>query len=243
MNLNKNLYLILEVDKNLSIYDIRKSYYRLSKKYHPDRGGDQDFFDEVTEAWSVISNTNLREEYDKKSPFGSNYSEIEELFKIRINYDFEKDQENYDKFKSNEINDIIINITESDLNKPISYKRFILCKECGGSGKDLSSKIVIRDVDGNIKSIFESDDGCDFCDGTGKSYNGTECSFCFGKGKVGIISCKTCNGEQRIEGKQSIKKVKLSQFDEENTLTLKGYGSVSKNEPGKIGDLIIKLKI
>jgi len=243
MNINKNYYLILESDKLSELNIIKKNYYKLSFKHHPDRGGDQDFFDEVTEAWSVISNVNLREEYDKKSPFGSNYSEIEELFKIRINYDFEKDQENYDKFKSNEINDIIINITESDLNKPISYTRFILCKECGGSGKDLSSKIVIRDLDGNIKSIFESDDGCDFCDGTGKSYNGTECSFCFGKGKVGIISCKTCNGEQRIEGKQSIKKVKLSQFDEENILTLKGYGSVSKNEPGKIGDLIIKLKV
>ena len=242
MNINKNYYLILGSDKLSELNTIKKNYYKLSFKYHPDRGGDQDFFDEITEAWSVISNISLREEYDKKSPFGSNYSEIEELFKIRINYDFEKDQENYDKFKSNEINDIIININHEDLNKPISYTRFILCKECGGSGKDLSSKIVIRDVDGNIKSIFESDDGCDFCDGTGKSYNGTECSFCFGKGKVGIISCKTCNGEQRIEGKQSIKKVKLSQFDEENTLTLKGHGSVSKNEPGKIGDLIIKLK-
>ena len=104
-----------------------------------------------------------------------------------------------------------------------------------GSGKDLSSKIVIRDVDGNITKTFDADDGCDFCEGTGKDYKGDNCHFCSGKGKVGLTPCKTCKGEKRILGKQKLTGIKLTGKETK----VEAMGHFAKNEPGKVGYLLI----
>jgi hypothetical protein len=58
----------------------------------------------------------------------------------------------------------------------VEFERWVNCKTCDGTGKDLSSKIVIRDVNGNITRTFDADDGCDFVMVL-KDYANRECSF------------------------------------------------------------------
>ena len=101
----------------------------------------------------------------------------------------------------------------------------------------MSAKIVIRDNEGNILKVFDGEDGCDFCEGTGK-YMDTDCDFCDGKGKVGLNHCKSCNGEKRILGRQKLSKIKLTG---EQT-KVEAMGHVSKKEPGKVGHLILRRK-
>ncbi|CAO1310593.1 unnamed protein product [Diamesa tonsa] len=65
--LRKNYYDILGVAKNSSVKDIKKSYYQLAKKYHPDTNKDTDSskkFQEVSEAYEVLSDETKRKEYD-----------------------------------------------------------------------------------------------------------------------------------------------------------------------------------
>lgn len=68
----KNYYQILEVNENASPEIIEKAYRVLAKKYHPDiQPRDKLFwaevnFKEVTEAYNVLSNRELRREYDMK---------------------------------------------------------------------------------------------------------------------------------------------------------------------------------
>jgi molecular chaperone DnaJ len=58
--MGKDYYNILEVDKTASERDIKKSYRKLSMKYHPDKNPDnkesEDKFKEIAEAYSIISN-------------------------------------------------------------------------------------------------------------------------------------------------------------------------------------------
>lgn len=54
----KNYYEILGVPKNASSKDVKKSYYQLAKKYHPDTNKSPDaqkMFQEVSEAYEVKS--------------------------------------------------------------------------------------------------------------------------------------------------------------------------------------------
>ncbi|MEN9338295.1 MAG: hypothetical protein RI945_20 [Candidatus Parcubacteria bacterium] len=61
----KNYYESLGVTKGASKEEIKKAFYKLASKYHPDKkGGDEAKFKEVNEAYQVLSNEQKRKEYD-----------------------------------------------------------------------------------------------------------------------------------------------------------------------------------
>jgi len=66
--MKKNYYEILGVDKNATASDIKKSYRKLVKKWHPDVNKAPDAekrFKEVQEAYEVLSDDNKRKQYDQ----------------------------------------------------------------------------------------------------------------------------------------------------------------------------------
>jgi molecular chaperone DnaJ len=72
----KDYYAALGVSKDAAATDIKKSYRKLARKYHPDaNGGDakaEAKFKEVSEAYDVLSDTKKRKEYDEaRSLFGA----------------------------------------------------------------------------------------------------------------------------------------------------------------------------
>lgn len=60
----KDYYEILGVPRNASQEEIKKAYYRLAHKYHPDKGGNEEKFKEINEAYQVLSNPQKRQQYD-----------------------------------------------------------------------------------------------------------------------------------------------------------------------------------
>ncbi|AUZ88157.1 DnaJ C-terminal domain-containing protein [Arthrobacter sp. TmT3-37] len=65
---DKDFYKILGVSKDASDADIKKSYRKLARKYHPDQNqGDaasEKTFKDVSEAYSVLSDAEQRQQYD-----------------------------------------------------------------------------------------------------------------------------------------------------------------------------------
>lgn len=241
MNLQTNYYKVLGVKHQSTDVEIKKAYYKLSFEYHPDKnsGVDTELFNSISEAYSVLSNSELRIEYDRKSKWGKDYNELEELYVVSVDFDFDKENKKYEDFKKNQVLNIVETV-DNNFSGTIEYQRWVICKTCNGTGKDLKSKFVIKDDEGNVKGIFDSDDGCDFCEGSGKDPFGNKCSFCFGQGKLGSKDCQTCKGDKRILGKQKLTKIKLEK--EKDETIIKHMGHFSKNEPGKVGDLILKIK-
>ncbi|OCF33359.1 chaperone DnaJ [Kwoniella heveanensis BCC8398] len=64
----KNPYEVLGVKKDASASEIKKSYYQLAKKWHPDSSKEKDAkerFHEIQNAYDILSDDNKRQAYDR----------------------------------------------------------------------------------------------------------------------------------------------------------------------------------
>jgi DnaJ family protein B protein 4 len=76
---NSSFYDILEVNENSSMEDIKRSYRKLSLKFHPDKNGNsaesQAKFQKIGEAYETLSDPEKRSMYDNmnNNPFGKGF--------------------------------------------------------------------------------------------------------------------------------------------------------------------------
>lgn len=103
----KDYYKTLGVDKSATADQIKTAYRKLAMKHHPDRGGDQNQFQEIQEAYAVLSDEQKRRNYDNPQPdfgqfgFGShpgsqgfNFDTIFDIFGARFGQQHQQRQHN-----------------------------------------------------------------------------------------------------------------------------------------------------
>jgi molecular chaperone DnaJ len=71
----RDLYEIIGVAKDASDDEIKRAYRRRARELHPDAGGDEEEFKELTTAYEVLKNPEARSNYDRfgdpRGPGGS----------------------------------------------------------------------------------------------------------------------------------------------------------------------------
>ncbi len=123
-----NYYEILEIDKNATSKEIKKHYYNLAKKYHPDKNSgnnlDCEKFKQLSEAYSTLSNPKKRYLYDLKIKLN-----IDDSFDLKFTEDdYELLHEYYNKLMNyteikfmkllfNNLPEVIKNKVKTKLNK------------------------------------------------------------------------------------------------------------------------------
>ncbi|HPW17376.1 MAG TPA: DnaJ domain-containing protein [Candidatus Aminicenantes bacterium] len=85
------LYQILDVPKTASEEDIKKAYFALARKFHPDRfdrkaaaefkGPIDEVFDGINNAYRVLSNKDSRRVYDAKSAPAASQEDVQETYR------------------------------------------------------------------------------------------------------------------------------------------------------------------
>ena len=71
MMTDKNYYDVLGVKQEASTDEIKKAFKKLARKHHPDAGGDEAKFKDVSEAYEVLSDKEKRQEYDTYLKYGA----------------------------------------------------------------------------------------------------------------------------------------------------------------------------
>nr|AAK11223.1 tumorous imaginal discs protein Tid56-like protein short form [Mus musculus] len=146
-------YQILGVPRNASQKDIKKAYYQLAKKYHPDTNKDdpkaKEKFSQLAEAYEVLSDEVKRKQYDAygsagfdpgTSSSGQGYwrggpsVDPEELFR-KI----------FGEFSSSPFGDFQ-NVFDQPQEETINTGPFVMrstCRRCGGRGSIITNPCVV----------------------------------------------------------------------------------------------------
>lgn len=207
LNIMKNYYEILGVNKNASDDEIKKAFRTLSKKYHPDRHSAkpenerkmyEEKMKEINEAYATLSDPQKRQEYDNPYASHGGFGDISEMMREAMNHmgfggfgGFRNRNQQKPKRTGSHIkHEVRVGINEilHGLRTEIRYKRNIRCNHCHGKGGE--KKIVcpychgqgwIEETRSSQNAIFTSSIPCPHCHGQGFKYE-KPCNYCHGSG-------------------------------------------------------------
>ncbi len=114
-------YDILGVSKTASQDEIKKAYRKLAMKHHPDKGGDEHKFKEISVAYDTLSDSQKRIEYDQSLMGGSqvrfnnmgDFADINDLFGGMFNAHFGPGFANFNQQRQRRNRDLNIRCTIS----------------------------------------------------------------------------------------------------------------------------------
>jgi molecular chaperone DnaJ len=255
----KDYYQILGINRDASPEEIKKAYYKLAHKYHPDKGGDEKKFKEINEAYQVLSDKEKRTQYDQFGrvfegagtqpgfdfqwawgrpdiDFDFGFEDLGEMMEEMFGFGAPRRKKDLKKGRDIEVDiEIPLGDTLKGTEKVITLEKMILCSRCQGTGAEPGTK---------IKECFS-------CRGTGqvqqikKTFFGsftryTTCPECGGEGYKPEKPCNICQGEGRIKGEEDIKIFIPAGVDTNQVIKFERKGGAGR-KGGRPGDLYVRI--
>jgi molecular chaperone DnaJ len=261
----RDYYEILGVKKDASADEIKKAFRKAAIEHHPDRGGNEEKFKEINEAYEVLKDTEKRKRYDQfghagvggaggENPFGGG-NPFGGAGGQNVNFDF------------------------GDLGLGDIFSSFFGGGQPGGRQQRQTRG---RDIEADIEISFEQavfgtevdlplhlDDTCEHCKGTtvepgyelktcdecggsgqvvtvsrtifGNIQQAAVCPKCHGSGKIPEKPCSVCKGKGTQAKKQIIQLKVPAGIDDGATIRLREHGEAIANGPK--GDLYVNVHV
>lgn len=261
----RDCYEILNLDRNASDADIKKSYRILAKKFHPDvNKGDsnaEEKFKEVNEAYSILSDPQKRARYDRYGyegldsngfgGFGNGFADfgfggLGDIFESFFSGSgFASGQSSgtgrrKGPRKGSDLRySVEISFEEAafGVEKELTIERMQACDECKGSGSKPGTSPVT----------------CSQCKGTGEIQhqqrtpfgqfvNVTTCDACLGEGQVIKDPCLKCRGKGRVKIKSKMKVKIPAGIEDGQTISMRNAGEAGFRG-GPSGDLYVSITV
>ena len=97
-----DLYKILNVNRNCNKNDIKKSFNKLVLKHHPDRGGNDEIYEIILNAYNILINDDTRKQYDILYESENEQSNYYDMKQKSHNYMTKQSNSTIDRNKFNE---------------------------------------------------------------------------------------------------------------------------------------------
>jgi len=261
----RDYYEVLGVGKSASADEIKKSFRRKAIEHHPDRGGDEEKFKELNEAYEVLKDDSKRQRYDQfghagvgssaasdGNPFsgfggggaqGANFDfgdlGLGDIFESFFGGGRGGQQQSRGPSRGNDLETTV----EIDFEKAIFGTETELnlniednCEHCKGTRCEPGHELK----------------KCDTCNGSGQVVTSTRtifgniqqamiCSKCEGIGKIPEKNCSVCKGKGTMSRSQAIKLKIPAGIDDGATIRLRGHGEAVFN--GEKGDLFVNVRV
>uniref|UniRef100_A0A672ZY63 DnaJ homolog subfamily A member 3, mitochondrial n=2 Tax=Sphaeramia orbicularis TaxID=375764 RepID=A0A672ZY63_9TELE len=215
----QDFYQVLGVPRTATQKEIKKAYYQMAKKYHPDTNKDdpqaKEKFAQLAEAYEVLSDEAKRKQYDTYGSAGFDAGQAgggqqywggqstnmnpEELFR-KIFGEFSGGR-GFGDFNAifDQPQEHIMELTfiqaAKGVNKEISVNIEASCQRCDGKGHEPGSKVQ----------------HCHHCNGSGMETINTgpfvmrsTCRRCGGKGSVISTPCYSCRGTGQTKQRRTV---------------------------------------
>jgi molecular chaperone DnaJ len=253
----KDYYQILGVSEDADEAAIKKAYRKLAKQYHPDANPDNpsaaDRFKEVSEAYSVLSDSGKRKQYDRMrrfTPFddfaapasdeerrGFSFDDLGGIGDIFSSiFDFGRGRKKQAATRGRDVeHSVEVDFRTAargghiTINVPVTEE----CATCDGSGARPGTSTT----------------RCPECGGTGaKSFGQGDfainrpCPACFGRGEIATDPCPSCHGTGQVTSQRSVNLRVPAGVETGSRVRMSGMGERGPGG-GPPGDLDIKFEV
>ena len=258
-NQKRDYYEVLGVSKSASEEEIKKAYKKMALKFHPDRNKEPDAeakFKEVNEAYSILSDKEKKDRYDRfgfsgldgqmpsEADFGDLFSHIFGNFSDFGDFgsfgNFGRSQQTKPRQRPIDGEDIVqtilISFNDSVYGciKNVKVDVFTFCDSCNGLGGKNVKTCQRCGGSGRIQKIMRT--------GNFIQSTTTYCDSCGGKGETCSSTCNKCYGKGQFKKQRTINiKINPGVIDGSH-INYKKEGNCGKFG-GKNGDIIFMVKV
>ena len=253
LNGKHDYYEVLGVSREATDQEIKKAYRRIALQHHPDRNPEnkevsEETFKEAAEAYSVLSDSQKRAQYDRYGHAGggfagfdpSTFSEFSDILGDFFGFgDLFGAATGGRRTRAQRGADLSYDLTISfeeaafGVKARIKIPRTEVCPTCGGSGaKPGTHPTACRSCGGRGSVRYQQ----------GFLTISRTCPHCGGLGQVLADPCKHCHGQSRIRVEKTMDIHVPAGVDSESRLRISGGGEAGLHG-GPSGDLYVVIHV
>jgi len=257
----RDYYEVLGVNKDASDEEIKKSYRKLARQYHPDVNPNkkeaEEKFKEISEAYEVLSDSDKRAQYDRFGHVGpeaggfggfgggfggtgSDFGGFGDIFDMFFGGGFGGGQQAKGPRKGADLRlDLSVSFEEAafGVEKDVQINRTESCPGCQGTGAEPGTHSSSCPTCGGKGQVAESQNTP-----FGRFQTVRPCPRCQGEGRIIETPCKECRGSGSVRKNRAIHIKVPGGVDNGSRLRMAGEGEGGARG-GPPGDLYVYISV